>query len=110
MAWYRMRLAAALLVGGCPAPASQATDPNAASSESTGSAPGCGNGVVEDDEQCDDANDAFGDGCNPDCRLSAADVWSFDYDDGYSRWSDAIAVDEMGMVYVGGQKQVNSES
>lgn len=31
----------------------------------------CGNGVVDDDEQCDDGNDLPGDGCTPDCRSEA---------------------------------------
>src|SRR5689334_6464176 len=29
---------------------------------------GCGNGVVDDGEICDDANTTFGDGCSGDCR------------------------------------------
>jgi cysteine-rich repeat protein len=29
----------------------------------------CGNGIVEDGEECDDGNDVTGDGCSPDCRL-----------------------------------------
>ncbi len=31
---------------------------------------GCGNGVVEGAEQCDDANEVAGDGCENDCRFS----------------------------------------
>jgi MYXO-CTERM domain-containing protein len=29
----------------------------------------CGNGILEDGEECDDGNDRPGDGCSPDCRL-----------------------------------------
>ncbi len=29
----------------------------------------CGDGIKAGDEQCDDGNEAIGDGCNPDCRL-----------------------------------------
>ena len=31
--------------------------------------PVCGNGIVEWDEECDDANDVGGDGCEPDCTI-----------------------------------------
>ena len=33
----------------------------------------CGNGIVEGDEECDDANDDDGDGCTAQCRLPACD-------------------------------------
>jgi cysteine-rich repeat protein len=39
----------------------------------------CGNGVVEDGEQCDDGNDIDGDGCNTDCRISGARHWCIEY-------------------------------
>jgi len=32
--------------------------------------PGCGNGVWESTEACDDGNDIAGDGCEPDCTVS----------------------------------------
>jgi hypothetical protein len=32
--------------------------------------PGCGNGVWENTEACDDGNDIAGDGCEPDCTVS----------------------------------------
>ncbi|MBX3270228.1 MAG: hypothetical protein KF729_08200 [Sandaracinaceae bacterium] len=31
---------------------------------------GCGNGVVEDEEACDDGNEVPGDGCEPDCTYT----------------------------------------
>src|SRR5688572_6724773 len=34
--------------------------------------PGCGNGVLTDDEACDDGNQAAGDGCAADCLLTEA--------------------------------------
>ncbi|MEY2930694.1 MAG: hypothetical protein RL033_1443 [Pseudomonadota bacterium] len=34
--------------------------------------PGCGNGVLTDDEACDDGNKASGDGCAEDCLLTEA--------------------------------------
>lgn len=41
---------------------------------------GCGNSVVEGDEECDDGNDADGDGCDTDCTFSCTD--DSDCDDG----------------------------
>jgi cysteine-rich repeat protein len=34
----------------------------------------CGNGVIEGDEQCDDANDVPEDGCEDDCTITVDDV------------------------------------
>src|SRR5690348_6116771 len=34
---------------------------------STGALPGCGDGVLQDGEQCDDGNGASGDGCSSAC-------------------------------------------
>jgi cysteine-rich repeat protein len=31
----------------------------------------CGNGVVDEDEECDDGNDVSGDGCDEDCSITA---------------------------------------
>ncbi len=39
----------------------------------------CGNGAVDPDEECDDANDADGDGCNRDCRRSGQEIWTRSY-------------------------------
>jgi cysteine-rich repeat protein len=33
--------------------------------------PGCQDGIVQDDEECDDGNDVPADGCEPDCHASA---------------------------------------
>lgn len=48
-----------------------------ADSTSTGEEvePGCGDGVLQKGEVCDDGNDVEGDGCNPDCTLSGEPVW-----------------------------------
>ncbi len=42
--------------------------------EPDGCHPVCGNGVLEDDEVCDDGNDVGGDGCSATCRLEAVHV------------------------------------
>ena len=36
----------------------------------------CGNGFVEGDEECDDANDQNDDGCSSDCRLQCGLEWT----------------------------------
>ncbi len=50
---------------------------SAQGSSSTGEPIGCGNGMVELDELCDDGNDIVADGCNPDCRPSGMLVADF---------------------------------
>jgi cysteine-rich repeat protein len=45
---------------------------------SSTSATPCGNGVIDEGEECDDKNNADGDGCNHDCRVAcqAIGVWT----------------------------------
>ncbi|MCH9684874.1 MAG: hypothetical protein K0V04_25790 [Deltaproteobacteria bacterium] len=38
--------------------------------------PSCGNGVVEEGEECDELDDVDGDGCNTDCVASGSVRWS----------------------------------
>ena len=40
----------------------------------------CGNGVIDDGEECDDGNDADADGCNTDCIPSGKLLWLDVYD------------------------------
>ena len=42
--------------------------------------PRCGDGGLQGSEVCDDGNDEPGDGCNPDCTVSASEVWSRTFD------------------------------
>jgi cysteine-rich repeat protein len=44
--------------------------------DDTGALPACGDGVVDAGEACDDGDAASGNGCNPDCRVSGALLWS----------------------------------
>jgi cysteine-rich repeat protein len=39
----------------------------------------CGDGVVQEGEECDDGNDVQGDGCNRDCRVSGQELWAAAY-------------------------------
>lgn len=39
----------------------------------------CGDGEVQSNEECDDANDIDGDGCNRDCRTSGQELWTAEY-------------------------------
>jgi cysteine-rich repeat protein len=39
----------------------------------------CGDGEIDEGEQCDDANDVDGDGCNSDCRMSGSEIWTTTY-------------------------------
>ena len=76
-------------------PTSSSTSTEATTALETGAdttAASCGNGVIEDDEACDDGNLVNGDGCNQDCTVSAALVWEYrsgiEGDDGLaSGWS-----------------------
>ena len=64
----------------------EGTDPDDATGPTSGSASddtagsggipeGCGDGVLDDGEACDDGNDVNGDGCNIDCVESGQQVW-----------------------------------
>lgn len=66
--------------------------------------PLCGNGTIDEDEQCDDANGMGGDGCQPDCTYSGAQLWSKMYDDGKgtNEVQAEVAIDSTGHIYVVG--------
>jgi cysteine-rich repeat protein len=48
------------------------SDESTVQAETTASDSACGNGVVEDDEQCDDSNEVNGDGCQTTCTNTLA--------------------------------------
>ena len=70
----------------------------------TGVEPGCGDGVVQPGEECDDGNMADADGCNADCVVSAKLLWSEAVGGGGGQAEEAYgaAVDELGNFYVAG--------
>lgn len=80
-------------------------DPTTGSS--TGEIPvGCGDGTVDADEACDDANDVDADGCNTDCTISGSVLWFHSQASGVDQDDEAfgIAVDAEGRAYVAGEQ------
>ncbi|MGH1344211.1 MAG: DUF4215 domain-containing protein [Nannocystales bacterium] len=73
-------------------------------SETSGSVAFCGDGVVQDPEQCDDANAVAADGCESDCSFSPqALVWEHYLDAGLTESARDLALsaaDELYMVGV----------
>lgn len=58
----------------------------------SGIPPGCGDGVVDPDEECDDGNDMDGDGCNNDCRRSGQLVWEHTHASGFGEVDEGFDV------------------
>jgi cysteine-rich repeat protein len=77
--------------------------------ESTGEVEPCGNGVVDEGEDCDDGNDINGDGCNNDCRFSHELQWSQVYDGGNGDdCAEAVAADSAANVVAVGWTTASS--
>lgn len=74
--------------------------------ESTGPSFQCGNGIVEDDEECDDENFEEDDGCYSNCTLPFEELWTQTYDGGDVDVANDVLFDAEGNVYVLGQTQV----
>jgi cysteine-rich repeat protein len=70
----------------------------------SGLAPHCGDGVLNGAEPCDDGNDANGDGCNLDCGISGAAIWtrSFAGDPGFLDVATGVAVGVDDQIIVAG--------
>lgn len=82
------------------------TSSDGAETTDTSSA-GCGNGLVEADEACDDGNEQDGDGCNVDCIVSGTELWTQSYN-GAANGSDAagaLAIGPTGAVIVSGDSE-----
>ncbi len=62
--------------------------------------PGCGNGVVEQGEECDDGDDVDGNGCNAGCVLSGAVQWELSLPSEFPR---DVQVTAEGDVLTGGR-------
>lgn len=64
-----LALSFALLASACDGESSSESSPSAVAPASAAS---CGNGAVEAGEQCDDGNNASGDGCSQSCQTESA--------------------------------------
>ncbi|MEM6994991.1 MAG: hypothetical protein AAF721_31045 [Myxococcota bacterium] len=64
----------------------------------------CGNGMLDEGEGCDDPNGEDADGCNEDCTVSGAILWSHTQASGFNLSDDnfGITVDDDGNAYVAG--------
>lgn len=92
------RSASSTLAGTCTVPGSGSSEGSSTTIESPDptdssddappdlpSVPSCGDGFVDEGEECDDGNAVDGDGCNRDCVPSGTVVWNAEYsglDDG----------------------------
>lgn len=86
-----------------PTPDSSSSSSTTDASSSGPPLPVCGDGVVDATELCDDGNLVETDGCNPDCRPSLTELWSFT--SGITRENDvgrALALLESGDIVVVG--------
>jgi cysteine-rich repeat protein len=99
--------------GGEPTTGALGTTGEASSSEggessSTGVMVGCGDGVVDAPEVCDDANQVDGDGCNNDCTLSGQLLWQSTQEGGVGLADEGIgcAIDGTGAIHVAGYLSV----
>lgn len=65
---------------------------------------GCGNGVLDPDEDCDDGNQTNADGCNVDCQDSGKLLWDDTIGSGFGFVEDgmAVAASADGTVFVAG--------
>jgi cysteine-rich repeat protein len=85
------------------------TDPD--TSSSTGPEMLCGNGDVDDGEECDDENTLDGDTCTATCTLPVEEVWQVSYNGSASNQDNFIdgVVDGDGNIIVVGRERVTDE-
>ena len=88
--------------------ADSATSVGPGSSSAEGVDLDCGNGLIDDGEQCDDGDDVQGNGCNNDCQDSAAEVWTIGYagPDGLDDQANSVAAFANGDFVVTGYRGV----
>ncbi len=74
------------------------------SDSGTTSDEGCGNGIVEEPETCDDGDGVDGNGCNNDCNPSGQTLWTVTYDGAAHLvdWPTRIAVASDDSVVIAG--------
>lgn len=92
-----------------------ATDPDTSATDTSTTEPddgsttdpipkGCGDGRLEDPEECDDSNNTSGDGCNADCTLGGQEIWTVVLDGGQNQNDEihSLAIDEDDDIYFAG--------
>ncbi|HEY0132459.1 MAG TPA: hypothetical protein VGB85_00230 [Nannocystis sp.] len=86
----------------------EASSSEGGESSSTGVMVGCGDGVIDAPEVCDDANQVDGDGCNNDCTLSGQLLWESTQEGGVGLADEGIgcAIDGTGSILVTGYLSV----
>ncbi|MCA9704560.1 MAG: hypothetical protein KDK70_01785 [Myxococcales bacterium] len=82
------------------------TDPTTGLDSSSGPGSQCGNGVVEDDEQCDDHNTLNDDDCYDDCTIPYEVLWTQSVHGGGSDYAVRAIFDGAGNLYVTGATDV----
>jgi len=77
-------------------------------SSESGPVVGCGNGIVEDDELCDDGNAIDGDGCSAACEPSGELLDELDWPDrGVNAYANAVAIAGDGTIVVAGWRELD---
>ena len=90
-------------------PGTTTTGQDTTADESTGPGVACGNGKVDDDEQCDDENTDNDDECYSDCTLPYEEQWAVTFDEGDDDFARDAVLDADGNLYVIGASQIEGE-
>jgi cysteine-rich repeat protein len=90
-----------------PTSSSTVAEPTSAGVDSsTGPAVECGNGIVDEGEECDDMNVLDDDECSSVCRIPFVELWTATYDGGDADTASHALFDAEGNLYVLGSTQV----
>lgn len=85
------------------------TAPSTTAVESTGPSVECGNGIVEEGEECDDENVLDDDDCSSACTIPFAELWTVSFDGGDADIGNHALFDADGNLYVLGGIEVNGQ-
>lgn len=93
------------------ATSTESSEGSADSSSSTGAPNLCGNGDLDDGEECDDSNVEDGDACHADCTLAFEVVWTVLHNGDADDEDDAnrVWIDPAGNIYALGEESVTGE-
>lgn len=84
-------------------------DASTTAPDSTGPVTECGNGIVEDGEECDDQNVLDDDDCSSACTIPFVELWTVTYDGGDADVANHALFDEEGNLYVLGNVEVGGQ-